>query len=252
MVEEQNVSSCTDYPSTGAFRVNSNRWRFIVDEINGTNPTQDIGTRICLVGRNLLRADYVGLALVMNHVYSAIAGSDPLATLLDETQFALGDGPTFEAQGSSEPVQGIDLKTSRLKVRWPAFTPIAQTHDIRSVFAFPMRIGSSSLGVLTAYRSQVSPLSVKEQTDGMILASVGAIELVRRQAGLSTTDLPDLFNAGAFDQSVLHLAAVIVADLLNIPIFSALVRIRAHAFSAQLPVNTIARMIISGELKLEN
>ena len=227
------------------------RWHAIADKIRATDPHLNLGQKLCAVGVEVLGATAVSIALVFNHAYSPVSASSELATLLDEEQFALGNGPTFDAQNAAGPVIIEDTHAHRASHKWPAFTPVAAKHNIHGVFAFPLRVGTAYLGVLTAYRHSPGQPSAQQYADGLILASLATAELVRHQAGVTSPELADIFEPGLYDQSALQIAAGMVAESLNCPIVVALVRIRARAFSDDKPVSEIARAIVAREIVLE-
>lgn len=227
------------------------RWQLISDRVRAAGPTLTVGQRICVVANELLNARCVSLALVIDHAYSPIAATDKLGTLLDDEQFALGDGPTFEAQSSPAPIILEDAHAHRSAVRWPVFTKLAQLHSIHGAFAFPLRVGDAYLGVLTAYRARAGEPSAEQYADGLILASLATAELVRKQAGVGTEAGSGIFEPGLYDQSALQIAAGMVAESLNISIVTALVRIRARAFADDQPVSHTAQQIVARDLVLE-
>jgi len=231
--------------------VADDRWHAIADKIRSADSSLTLAQKLCSVGVEVLGANAVSIALVVSHAYSAVSASSDLATLLDEEQFALGNGPTFDAQEAVGPVIIDDTTAHRASRKWPAFTPIAAKHKIHGVFAFPLRVGTAYLGVLTAYRTSAGEPTADEYADGLILASLATAELVRHQAGVTSPELADIFEPGLYDQSALQVAAGMVAEYLNCPIVAALVRIRARAFADEKPVSEIARAIVARELVLE-
>jgi transcriptional regulator with GAF, ATPase, and Fis domain len=229
----------------------NDRWHSIADKIRATDSSLTLGQKLCAVAVEVLGANAASIALVVNHAYSAISASSDVATLLDEEQFALGNGPTFDAQEASGPVIIDDTTAHRASHKWPAFTPVAAKHGIHGVFAFPLRVGTAYLGVLTAYRTNPGKPTADEFSDGLILASLATAELVRHQAGVTSPELADIFEPGLYDQSALQIAAGMVAEALECPIVAALVRIRARAFADDKPVSEIARAIVAREIVLE-
>lgn len=227
------------------------RWQFIADKVRAADPALASGSSICLAARELLGAKTASLALVIDHYYRPVAATDDLGVLLDDEQFALGDGPTFDAQNSPAPVIMEDVHAHRAALRWPVFVGIAQKHGIHGAIAFPLRIGDAYLGVLTAYRIRAGEPSAQEYIDGLILASLATAELLSLQAGGDTKSGLGIFEPGLYDQSVLQVAAGMVAESLNISIIAALVRIRARAFSDDQPVSRTAQRIVDRELVLE-
>lgn len=225
------------------------RSKFITDKIRSADSALTVAHRICLVANELLGAKSISLALVVDHSYSPIAATDSLGSLLDDEQFALGNGPTFEAQESPAPVILADAHSRRAVARWPVFVKLAEKHGVVGAFAFPLRVGYAYLGVLTAYRSRAGELSVEQYTDGLILASLATAELVRREAGIVSET--GSIEPGLYNQSSLQVAAGMVAESLNIPIVAALARIRARAFAEDQPVSQTARLIVARQLVLE-
>ena len=49
--------------------------------------------------------------------------------------------------------------------RWRAFAPAAADLKVRAVFAFPLRIGAISAGVLLAHRIAPGPLEIGQLAD---------------------------------------------------------------------------------------
>jgi GAF domain-containing protein len=227
------------------------RWQFIADKIRTADTSLAIGHSICVAARELLGATSASLALVIDHAYRPIAATDDLGTLLDDEQFALGDGPTFDAQSSPAPVILEDTHAHREALRWPVFVGISQKHGIHAAMAIPLRIGDAHLGVLTAYRVRPGEPSAQEYIDGLILASLATAELLSLQAGGGRKAALGVFEPGLYDQSVLQVAAGMVAEALNISIIAALVRIRARAFADDQPVSRTAQRIVDRELVLD-
>ena len=226
-------------------------WQRVTDKVGAADPALNVGQRICLVANELLLAKTASLALVIDNAYSPVASADELAELLDDEQFALGDGPTFDARESPSPVILDDTHARRTAERWPAFCPIAEKHGIHGAFAFPLRIGDAYLGVLTAYRDRAGEPSAGQYSDGLILASLGTAAIISREAGVGTEPGPALFEPGLYDQSALQVAAGMVAESLNVSIVAALVRIRARAFADDQPVSKTAQLIVTRQLVLD-
>ena len=232
--------------------MSNQRLSFISDKIRESDASLSLVHRFCVVAAELLRAQSASIALVIDQAYSAIAASSPLGTLLEEQQFAFGDGPTYDSRESPIPIIVEDMTDRHSAKEWPAFAPVASKHDIRAVYAFPLRVGSAYLGVLTVYRVEHGEPTAQEYADGLILAALATNELVRQQAGIAAGDVLSSSEPGLSDQSTVQIAAGMVAEALNCSIVSALVRIRARAFADDKPVNDIARAIVARELILTN
>lgn len=229
----------------------SSRAHLIADRVRELDSTESVGRRICNVAVDLLDSTAVSIALVVENVYTPIAQSGDLAVALDEQQFALGDGPTFDARKSPIAIISNDIHDASSRMRWPAFSHAVEQFDIRGVFAFPLRIGNAYIGVFTAYRPVPGDPNAQEYADGLILAALAAAEIVRLQAGEDPDGIPEIFEAGLYDQSPLQVAAGMVAESLNCSIVEALVRIRSRAFVDGTALNIIAQQVLAKEITLE-
>jgi len=226
------------------------RWRTVSDAIQRIDPELSAGERVCLAGERLMDAASLSIAAVTDLAYRPFASSSTWAAQLDEVQFSVGDGPTFQAQGTPSPVLAEDLHGHESTVRWPIFVGAAAQEGVVSAFAFPLRVGAGRLGVLTAYRKVAGALGAQQFADGLILATFAGAEIVRvlavEEQGL--TEEPD---PGAYDQTAVNFAAGMVAEQLGTTIVDALVRIRAYAFAHDLTVTDVARLIADRQIMLE-
>lgn len=223
----------------------------IADLVRDLDSTESVGRKICDVAVDLLDATAVSIALFVQNTYTPIAQSDDLAGVLDEQQFALGDGPTFEACKSTIPIIVDDIRQASSREQSPAFAHAVELYDVRGIFAFPLRIGNAYIGALTAYRLTTGTPNAQEYSDGLILALLSTAELVRLQAGADPEGIPEIFEAGFYNQSPLQVAAGMVAEYLNCSVTEALVRIRTRAFVEDKTLNVIAQQILSKEILLE-
>lgn len=207
--------------------------------------------RFCSAGVEILGVEGVTICLVTNNVLGAQSSSAIEFALLDEEQFALGDGPTFDAATAFDPIWGKHLQTSHNKKRWPLFSHFAESKGIYAALAFPLRVGDSHLGVLTAYRTQDDPISTDALADGVTLAAMVSSFVISQLAGKSALDIDEAFGAISRDQSLVHFASGIVAEQLNISIVEAMVRIRAYAYASGLPLDVISSRIANHTLTID-
>lgn len=226
------------------------RWRVVTDAIQRVDPELAPGERLCLAGEDFLSVDSMSIATVIDEMYRPLASSTPWGALLDEAQFSVGDGPTFRAHGGAIPVLAADLLGKVGAAEWPLFVGAAEREGVAAAFAFPLRIGAGTLGVLTGYRAAPGGLGDQEFEDGLILASLAGAEVVRTLALDATVvaEGPDLVS---YDHSTVHFATGMVAEQLNIGVVEALVRMRAYAFASGLSLTDVARLIADRQVTLE-
>lgn len=207
--------------------------------------------RIASAARSTLKADHIGLSIVTAHLPTSHDCSDRLGMLLDEQQFGLADGPTFAATRTDTPVVATHLPAARGRRRWPLFAPVAAEFDVGSAVAIPLQVGVVQVGVLTAYRRHEPGPDEAAFSDAVVLAGLAAHLLVEEWDSAEDPALSHLGLGGSRGQAVVHQAAGMLSEQLGISVVEALVRLRAHATAARLPLATVGRSIVVGELALE-
>ncbi len=176
--------------------------------------------------------------------------SDPWVAFLEDAQFTVGEGPCAEAFRSGLPVSATSFgpETSG---RWPSFAPLAVANGTRAVFAYPLTSVGANVGVLSVYQRSAGALSDEQHADCLAL-----VEVIT-ETMLSLQDLsPPGELARELDDAVAHRAEVyqasgIVAVQLGVPADEALVRMRAHAFATDQPLDAVASAIVHRRLRLD-
>jgi GAF domain-containing protein len=77
-----------------------------------------------------------------------VVSSAELAEVLDEQQYATGEGPCLDALRGRELVTVGSIVDEQ---RWPHFTPAVQRSVVKSITSFPLIAGSDSVGALNLY-----------------------------------------------------------------------------------------------------
>jgi hypothetical protein len=187
-------------------------------------------------------------------VRAIVHATDETAAKLETTQIDLAEGPCVDAGTGPSPVLISDLRDAREGVveRWPFFLPQVESLGIRSVFAFPVRIGSVILGTLALYRARAGGLADRE-----LSTALRAVE----ETGAAIVDLggpteggqlghPD---AGGLDAGVLgrsaasvHQATGMVMVQSGCTIDEAMAQLRASAFAEGVSLISLSADVVSG------
>jgi len=183
-------------------------------------------------------------------------GRQKTSAALEDAQFTLGQGPCVEALADGTPVLVADLATAT--AHWPAFTPAAAALGVGAVFAFPLRIGAISVGVLWAHRAAAGPLSVQQLADALALADAVTVLLVHQT-------IPDAGTTGARPSSPypgwsapstyraqVHQATGTISVQLDVGLAEALVRLRARAYAEDRRVAEIADDVVARRLRFDD
>ena len=113
---------------------------------------------------------------------TTVASSGPLATEVDESQYAVSSGPCLQAIAEGEVVLVLDLAT---ETRWPQYTPRAIATGVGSSLSIPLPGDGVYVGALNAYSRTANAFDGQAVKLGRDLAAYAAIVL--NNAGLYFT-----------------------------------------------------------------
>ncbi|MET0132645.1 MAG: ANTAR domain-containing protein [Kibdelosporangium sp.] len=180
-----------------------------------------------------------------------VAASDEWAQRLEELQFTVGEGPGQEAFTSGGPVLMADLDVAA--GRWPGFSAAAAGTGLAAMFSFPIQSGPVRLGTLNLYRHLRGVLAPPELADAAALADLATTALLtdsrpvphEAPAAWARADAP-----GHYDD--VNVATGMLAAQLHVSVEDAFLRLRAHAFSHDIPVFEVARAVLQRRLRLDS
>jgi hypothetical protein len=177
-----------------------------------------------------------------------VYATDAVSTALADLQFALGEGPGFEAYAGGDPVLVPDLAAD-LAPTWPVFAVEAAT-QAAALFSFPVHIGGISVATFDTHRAVPGPLSTGDLIVARQLAGIAALAL----SGLSPNagrwldgDGARMSGAGMRYRQVSQATGMVMA-VLTLPPAAALARIRAYAFACGRPLLDVAADIVTRQL----
>jgi hypothetical protein len=207
--------------------------------------------RLCQVCVEVLQVSGAGITVMSGQNVGPVCASNDRVGRLEELQFSLGEGPCHDAFVTGEAVSEPNLE-QRSPELWPHYTRPALDLGACAVFAFPLRVGTTRVGVLTLYEDTVGPLSAEQTADSIVTADVVAETMSMMQ---DRGDPPFMIDGqGGFDahRAEVHQASGVVAVQLGISVTEALMRIRAHAYATENSVASVAREIVAHRLTLDD
>ena len=183
-------------------------------------------------------------------------GLETVAVAVEGLEFTLGQGPSRDAVVAGTPVLVPDMDLPGPTARWPAFAYGLAGFAVRAVFAFPLRIGAISVGVLTAHRALPGSLTAEQLADALTLADAVTLLLAHQacaeadKASVVTRDAPrpGWGRPGTYRADV-HQATGMISIQLEVSLAEALVRLRAHAYLHDRPVGQIALDVLARRLR---
>jgi hypothetical protein len=198
-----------------------------------------------------LQVSGAGVSIMSGRHSGPVCSSTERVRRLEDLQFALGEGPCHDAFVTGDIVNEPDL-VSRSSGSWPSYAPQALGLGACAVFAFPIRVSSHTIGVLTLYQDSAGPLTSAQVADGRIVADVLATVMNAIQQQSQRPLLANVLSDAAAHRAEVHQASGMVAIQLGIDVADALMRIRAHSFATNQPVATTAQEIVAHRLRLHD
>lgn len=179
-----------------------------------------------------------------------VASSDTVWAEIEELPFILGEGPSWDAFESRQPVLAADVGAIE-ETRWPGYSAAAVENGVHAVFAFPLLVGHARLGVLGLYRDKPGHLNPEDFALAREFAEVGTSLLVEGQDVAADGAVPSGVYQALGSRFEAYQAQGMVMMQLGIPLADAMVRLRAYAYANDRTLGDVAREIVSRSLAFE-
>jgi hypothetical protein len=152
--------------------------------------------------------------------------STPIAHVLEQTQYVLGEGPMLDAYRTRLPVEVVGIPPGD-SAGWLQLDFAAR--GIGTVLAFPLMVGHTCLGAMTLYRRRAIDLDFEQRALVLVVADQAAVGIGSLIVSSRLTPLrhPAL---GGLDE--LRQAIGIVMGQLRVSAEEASARLRAHAYQS--------------------
>jgi hypothetical protein len=176
-----------------------------------------------------------------------VHATDPVAGRLDDLQQELGEGPAVDVLRTGGQVLEEYLDQA---ARWPWFAPAAVTLGAAAVFAWPVRVGATSLGILGLYRQRSGPLPREELADAVALADAAAIVLLDNPAIDSADALVWVIADHSRFRPEVHQATGMLTVQLGLGLLDAYARLCAAAYADGRSTAALSRDIVARRTRL--
>ena len=207
--------------------------------------------RLCDVCAEVTVMSGAGIMLMSGDVaQGSVCTTDEVSALIEQLQYALGEGPCVDAHHEKRPVLEPDLVDPETP-RWLAFSGPAIDAGVRAIFGFPLQVGAVRLGALNLYSDRPGSLTNEQHADALVMADVAAQAVLVMQAKAPPGTLSVALEAGADFQYVVHQASGMVAAQLEVSVGQALIRLKAYAFGNERPLNEVARDVVARTLRFD-
>ena len=224
------------------------RERILGRLIEGTPPGVHT-KKLCEVCAEVTEMSGAGIMLMIGeHPLGSVCTTDKISALIEELQFALGEGPCVDAHKTDRPVLEPDLVDPET-LRWPAFSVPAIEAGARAVFGFPLQVGAVRLGALNLYRNRPGSLTDEQHANALVMADIAAQSVLLLQAEAPPGKLANELSTNADFNYIVHQAAGMIAAQMNITVGESLVTLRAFAFGNDRQLREVAKDVVGGTLR---
>jgi hypothetical protein len=207
--------------------------------------------RICTACTEVLDVSGTGITMGGGERSAQLCVSDERTAALEEIQFTLGQGPCHDAYVSRAPV-GLDRMDAASSRRWPAFVDLAITSGFGAVFAYPLSIDGTTVGVMTLYQEEAGALTPAQHDDSLTLSGVLAETMLSLQDAMPFGVLAPGLDGEEVYRAQTHQAVGMVSVQLGIPLSDALAVLRSHAFASGLSIDVVAADVVARRLRFDD
>ena len=223
----------------------------IIARLATTSPTDGQRSSLCRVCVDITATTGAGIMLMASDIPAGwVCATDEVSVLIEELQFALGEGPCVDAFQLNRPVVEPNL-SNPAELRWPAFRGPVLAAGVRAIFGFPMRVGAVRIGALNMYCDRPGALSNEQHGDALAMAEIAASVIVMSQAEGPGDGLVAELEGGSDSRLVVHQATGMVAVQLKMSVASALIRLRAFAFADGHAIVDVAEAVVARRLRFD-
>jgi transcriptional regulator with GAF, ATPase, and Fis domain len=129
-------------------------------------------------------AEYAGITAFSRHGASTPVATDELVLVIDQLQYATGEGPCLSAAADHEAAVLVDDLTA--DARWPVFSDGAVSHGIASMLSLHLYTARDTIGALNVYAHRPHAFTADSVHTGVLLAAHSAAAIA---AATTTRDL---------------------------------------------------------------
>lgn len=225
----------------------------LLDRLQALEHDGSVLRRICLVTVDVTSMAGSGVSRILDHRHEALEATNAISANMEALQAEMAEGPCRQAVMTGKACFAPDMTSAQARQRWPRFARVAAEQGVLATFAFPLLSNRGAIGALDIYATEACELEHERLADVWLLASLAALAVDQGETQTSITGV-DLASEPAEEwayPAVVHNAAGMVSEQLEISVAEALLRLRALAFATGRRVRDVARDVVDRTLRIE-
>ncbi|WP_033211748.1 GAF and ANTAR domain-containing protein [Kitasatospora phosalacinea] len=156
-----------------------------------------------------------------------VAYSSDAVRRLESFQTSLDEGPCVDCARTGRAVAGVELGAA--DDRWPRFAPAARQAGYASVRALPLRAGSTVVGTLNLFDTEVGGAPGADMLRAQTLADLAVIALLQHGAGNAPSRVREGIAHTLRTRSLIERAKGILAESGGLTMDQADLLLRSHS-----------------------
>jgi hypothetical protein len=217
--------------------------RDLLGEFDGLPTSRDVDLSTRFV--DALPVSGASVSVIANgRRQTVLSATDATSMQFDEAQFALEQGPYWDALHGGEDVLAPSILYSTLKL-WPRLRPVVENLGIGSVAALPLQLGQLTVGVVTLYGTTPGELSFDQRATARTLARAITFPAIRRAFAIASDDGPSGAGLTASTRAVVDRAVAQVTERLDITSTEAFLYLQAMAVADGVAVQQVAEDVVA-------
>ncbi|MDQ3402174.1 MAG: GAF and ANTAR domain-containing protein [Actinomycetota bacterium] len=174
------------------------------------------------------------------------AGSSEHAALVELFAAQTQEGPCLDCVDTGLAVSSADLKTDT--DRWPRFADAAVRAGFRAACAVPMRLRNEVIGALTLLSTRPGAIDKANIELGQALADIATVGILQQRATNHDAVVSEQLQAALHHRTVIEQAKGVLAELGDLDMHEAYLRLRDHARANRLRLSEVARDVAKGTI----
>jgi transcriptional regulator with GAF, ATPase, and Fis domain len=202
-----------------------------------------------LAGRcvHLLGVSAAGVMInVPSHGLRLVASSSEELQVVELFELQADEGPSLEAFHSGEAIEQARLRSR--SEHWPRFSEVAVAAGYLSVCALPLRLRDSTIGALSMFSVEHSPMDEGDLRIARALADLATISILQHGEAMEGHRLNEHLSTVLATRVVIEQAKGVISERAGIDVSEAFVRLLSYARSDARHLADVARSAIDGTL----
>jgi GAF domain-containing protein len=184
--------------------------QLLVDDLDLSGMLQRVAD---LAAQTIPDCDSAGVTLVDGHRPTTTAATDERTLVVDEAQYAAGDGPCLHAYRTCS-VQRVC--TDEARQRYPEFARAAAKAGIRSFLAAPLVVRGEGIGSLNLYSEAPHGFAEVDEALVLMFAAQGSVAVANARTYAEATSLSHQLGEAMSSRAVIEQAKGVVMATMSV------------------------------------